>query len=784
MIQMSDKRESLDALTNIWTAETAGRLIGHYLVQSEEPGGDALFLLELTGWEAYKTQHGDEAAQALVRKAAYRIQQSLRRTDLAARVGENVFVVFLLGCRSRRQALKKAGEIREKLAGEIRLSAGIVLCSGEIKDYDTLLKNGKAALRRAGREPSGVWFVTDQEETGAEGEWEFSPIPPAGNLSGKADMEFVGRMMEFFMDGIRDKEEIEAGLGQLGDYFDAGRVYLVMKADNNKNYEVFYEWERQPSQVCFENLKIISGILGDRYGTLFDSCHLLVCSRLEDLERLDPIMAERQRLLGTQAMLQYAVVQAGEFTGYLCLADAKGERMWTQKEVATFSMAGKAVAAGILQLRFEALFQTLMSHDMLTEAWNYNQFLSEGARYLNRSPLRQAVVSLDIKNFKNINQQYGYETGNQVLVELSSLLHYFTGEDEKYARIEADKFALLLEYQSNFGLERRLEQLIRRIERIPEGQSFPFTVSCILGVCLVRPGDCDMSVLVDHANLARKARKHYHKSSYSFYNEEVEKRLKRDQEYALVMKEALDREEFVVYYQPKISLASKRCIGMEALVRWQMGDGHLVPPDEFIPLFEKNGFITELDLYVFRRVCALLAGWKQEGKKILPVAVNISRVHIREKDFLETLVAICDEYGIETGLLELEITESAFLQDSGIILQVAEQISEQGFVLSMDDFGTGYSSLSLLKDLPVDIIKLDREFFRKEMSERERIIVSNVIHMAKQLHIQVVSEGIETRENEQFLEEIGCEYAQGYRYSRPVPIEELMPMIEEAQREE
>ena len=177
------------------------------------------------------------------------------------------------------------------------------------------------------------------------------------------------------------------------------------------------------------------------------------------------------------------------------------------------------------------------------------------------------------------------------------------------------------------------------------------------------------------------------------------------------------------------------------------------------------------------RVSRLIKSWKDSGRTPYPIAVNISRIHLTKPDFLEELEQIAGKYGVESRYLELEITESAFLNNPGEILEVARRIKERGFVLSMDDFGTGYSSLSLLKDLPVDIIKLDKEFFQKRLSDREKIIIANVIHLAHELDIQVISEGIETAEHEAFLTEIGCNLAQGYRYGRPAPIGEFTDLM-------
>ena len=392
---------------------------------------------------------------------------------------------------------------------------------------------------------------------------------------------------------------------------------------------------------------------------------------------------------------------------------------------------------------------------------------------------RRAVVTFDIKNFKVINTEFSYETGNRVLMEIGRVLHTFIEKDECYARIEADTFVLLLFYRTAEELRQRIEQLLLRIERLSAKMILFFPFICMAGVCAEEEGQSPGSIesMIESANVVRRSIKDYHKSNYAFFNKEMQKQRDREKHFAYRMKEALLNGEFTVYYQPKIDVASGDWTGLEALVRWREPDGTLIQPDAFIPLFERNGFITEIDRYVFEQVCRDLADCIKSGRKAYPVAVNISRVHIREARFPEELVEFCRKYEVPVALIELELTESAFLDNPSVVLEIAKKIKAAGFKLSMDDFGTGYSSLSMLKDIPVDIIKLDRDFFREDMAEREKIVVTNVIRMARELDIQVISEGIETAEQEQFLREVGCNMAQGYYYAKPAPIKELASVI-------
>lgn len=779
---VSNREERLDRLTNTWTEASAEVMISEYLKDTEHWGGDGLFFLEAANG-------GTKLSEASVKQAAFLLQCTLRRTDLVARVGEDCFLIFLLGCRSREDALTSMNSVREcleRFAG-LSVTAGGVLTDGREETYELLRERALAALAHAKREKRPFCFAEEcecgeGEQTAAEMHAAkgclIRPVPEYIEDSGKADMEFVRVMMDQLLPGKKECS-IEKGLERICAYYGCGEAYILERKSGGKDYEISFSWREEKPMVRNDHLKTAPGLIVDRYLDLFRNREVLACNRICELEILDPVIAERQKLRKTRALMQFPIMENGDYIGYISVNDSKKERLWTLEETMTFALAGRVLAARILECRFQRFAQILIDHDRLTEAWNYNRFLSEGRKRLKRAPLLQAVVTMDIKNFKVINANYSYETGNDILVGISSLLNHFTGGGECFARIEADKFALLLEYQTVNGLQHRLDQLLRRVEQIPREEKKDFSISCIMGVCLVEPGDTDMSILVDHANMARKALKDYHKSIYSFYNREAERKFAKERELAFRMKSAADNEKFVVYYQPKVDLPRKRCIGFEALVRWKLPEGQMIPPDEFIPLFEKNGFITELDLYVFERVCRLIKSWKDKGRTPYPIAVNISRIHLTKPDFLEELEQIAGKYGVESRYLELEITENAFLNNPGEILEVARRIKERGFVLSMDDFGTGYSSLSLLKDLPVDIIKLDKEFFQKLLSDREKIIIANVIHLAHELDIQVISEGIETAEHEAFLTEIGCNLAQGYRYGRPAPIEEYKDLTDE-----
>ncbi|MDU4621999.1 MAG: EAL domain-containing protein, partial [Clostridioides difficile] len=280
--------------------------------------------------------------------------------------------------------------------------------------------------------------------------------------------------------------------------------------------------------------------------------------------------------------------------------------------------------------------------------------------------------------------------------------------------------------------------------------------------------------IMDRANTARKTIKGGHKNSFAFYDKEMHKKILKEKEIENSMVDALNNGEFIVYFQPKYSLSDYQIIGAEALVRWDNPQKGLIPPIEFIPVFERNGFIVNIDFYVFEEVCKKIREWMDEGQKVVPISVNLSRMHFVNSNFIEKFKLIVDKYKIPTRLIELELTETAVLDNIEGLLDTMNNLKEKGFVISMDDFGTGYSSLNLLKELPVDILKLDRAFFtEKDESNNEKIVISNVIKMAKELKMKVISEGVETISQVEFLKQIGCDMVQGYLFSKPMPVKEF-----------
>ena len=279
--------------------------------------------------------------------------------------------------------------------------------------------------------------------------------------------------------------------------------------------------------------------------------------------------------------------------------------------------------------------------------------------------------------------------------------------------------------------------------------------------------------MYDRANLAAKHCKGNYIRNYAFYTRQMSQEIEKEQRIVNSMKSALENHEFVVFYQPKYGLSDNQIAGAEALVRWKHPERGMISPGEFIPVFEKNGFIIKLDYYVWDQVCQLIATALRAGRKPDPISVNVSRVNLYNPNFLESLVNLVEKYRIPPEYLHLELTESVFSDTENVILNAVNYLHKAGFTILMDDFGSGYSSLNVLKDIDLDVLKIDMKFLSKGKDDgRGEKILAAVIQMAKALDMPVIAEGVEEKKQVQMLKRLGCNYIQGYYFAKPMPQED------------
>lgn len=417
--------------------------------------------------------------------------------------------------------------------------------------------------------------------------------------------------------------------------------------------------------------------------------------------------------------------------------------------------------------------ERLAYYDDITGAYNTHKFMELAAARLSEDK-NYALVLLDLHGFKFINASFGFSVGDRLLCGVSDILSRALGADEIYYHRFADQFGFLLHTQDESVIRKRVTAIMDAIsafELVP-GDSHPIHCYCGIKVNQSNSNELNIGLMQDRAAAALAQVKNLHGNHLAFYDHTLLERAQHKNHIEQYMHAALRNREFIAYLQPKYDLHTEQIVSAEALVRWQRPDGSLVPPGDFIPIFEQNGFITQLDLYIFEEVCRTQRRWLDEGLPIVPISVNQSRLLFYQKNYLETVHGLVSKYDLDPKYIIIEVTESLATNKAEEIASVISGLHALGFSVSMDDFGSGYSSLNVLRKLSIDELKLDRDFLSStELETRSRIILRNILELARELHITTVCEGVETRIQADQLRDMGCDIAQGYFFSRPIDIE-------------
>lgn len=412
--------------------------------------------------------------------------------------------------------------------------------------------------------------------------------------------------------------------------------------------------------------------------------------------------------------------------------------------------------------------------DDVTKGKNINYFRKEVTNILqNHSETPYIVQRFDISNFRYLNEAYGHMRADDVLRACVDIYRKVYSTKELCVRMDSDQFVTLTVNDNDVN-ERR-EQYMKAVNEYTVANGITYPIRMKYGVYQLRKQDRDVDVMIDRANAARRSLNGNEVESVAYYTDAIMRNMSKVNKIESEMQQALDNGEFQVYLQAKWDIVNNHVAGAEALVRWIRPEGNMVFPDEFIPVFEKNGFIGKLDFYMLESVCRKMRDVLDAGGVIYPVSVNQSRVLLHSPEYIERVKALLDACRIPKEYIELEVTETALFDDRDRMISVLRAMKKEGIKLSMDDFGSGYSSLNTLKDMPFDVLKIDREFFSEAVtSDSSTLILHKIIEMADGLGMEVICEGVENEQQVELLRSIGCRRVQGYYYAKPVPAEKYI----------
>lgn len=430
--------------------------------------------------------------------------------------------------------------------------------------------------------------------------------------------------------------------------------------------------------------------------------------------------------------------------------------------------------ANTIEFRETAAMINKAERDELTGLYNKQFFMEKVREELDKNPDKKYdLICLGIEKFKLVNDTFGPAKGDELLKFMGSVMSESDGGMNISGRFMADLFFTLVEHNDHYTNEafKRFEEIINQ---------FPIDIDIKINCGIYEIGNLSnpISVMCDRAQLAAEKNKGKYDAYFTLYDDSLRQQLLKEQFITSTMQTALEQHQFIVYYQPKYDLNNEHVAGAEALVRWIHPERGFMSPGEFIPIFEKNGFITQLDQYVWEKACRDIRSWIDKGFPTVSISVNVSRADIYNPKLVDILLGLIAKYNIPIHYLHLEITESAYTDNPDQIIQVVNRMRDVGFVVEMDDFGSGYSSLNMLAEMPVDILKLDMRFMQSEANYASgKGILSFVISLAKWLNLAVVAEGVETADQIITLRSMDCNYVQGFYFARPMCLEDFETLL-------
>lgn len=786
------KLYSTDAMTGLLDKESVKAQIQQFLLSDFGTGQHAMLIMDIDNFKNLNESMGRIFCDTIIQIIAERIRSCIGEDDFAGRVGGDEFLVFLKD-RTKEEIIETAMRLTQIFydvyTGEntdmrVTGSTGISIYPKDGKSYDELfLKADEAMYAIKNKGKNWYHFYTRADED------EFRPSSRQGRYNFEASGRFPDAneydrvMTAFAFDVLAYTKSFSGGmnilLDRVGRHFALDRIRVMRINYENRAFEVIYTWQDKivvlPTEPQthghFASVEDLEQGFGDT--------GVIVVPNVRKEEML-PDMYESSMELGITAFISCGIYNdKNEMIGYIGFESNSGSREWKKEERDTFCCIAKIITHFMLvsadSRKSSRKIDRLSNYDKVTGLYLYNNFKNEASRVMSiAKPGQLAIVNSDISNFKYVNDTYGLEVGDKILRAFAEKCIINNRLCIAGCRIYADNFIALVRANDKDKLAEDIVRLNGEFEREQRTLYPNSDFKVHTGACMVEDADADLVQMLDGAGLAKKMVKKDRGLKYAFFDDTMKEKVLREGRILAEVKAAILERKLVPFLQPKFSLETNEVIGAEALVRWRVNEEEFYYPNDFIPVLEKSGNITDVDFCIYRQVLEKMRTWLDEEKKAVPISVNISRVDCRYEDLEQTLISLADEYQIPHHLIEIEITESAFFENTKMLIEKLDNLRKAGFIISIDDFGSGYSSLSVISGMPIDVIKMDQSFLRSGLdSERSAYVIETMIHLAKLMNLEIICEGVETKEQVEFLLKCGCHMGQGYIFAKPMPMEEF-----------
>lgn len=783
---------STDALTGLWDKLSVKTQVQHFLLEDFGTGQHAMLVMDIDNFKSLNDDMGRVFGNTMIQVIADEIRGCLQEGDIAGRVGGDKFLIFLRD-RAREEVIEVAKQLNqvfhdrceeEGATTRVTGSIGISFYPKDGKTYDQLFYKAEEAMYvMKSRGKNWYHFYTGDEDTEIhtptkQGRYHFDSF---GHFEDAGDYE--RQITAFAFDVLASARDFATGmnvlLDKVGKRYELDRIRVMRISYENRAFEGLYLWqdkemvmpEEPQTYGHFATLEDLQEGFGENGVIVIDNVQKE--TMLQD-------MYNYATELGMTAFISCGIYNDdNKMIGYISFEVDYGERKWHKEERDTFCFLTKMITHFLLvhadSRKSDQKIERLTNYDKVTGLYLYSNFKNEMARVMSMAqPGSLAIVNSDISNFKYINDTYGLEVGDKILKSFAEKTIINNRYCVAGCRVYADNFIALVRTSGKERLSATIIQFNEEFEQ-EQKQLYPnssFTVHT--GAYIIENMDMKPVEILDGASLAKNLVKEKRNLKYAFFDDSMKEMMLREGRVLAEVKSAILQRQLVPYLQPKFSLETNEVIGAEALVRWRVDEKTFYYPNDFIPVLEKSGNITDVDFCIYHQVMELMRRWLDEGRKVVPISVNISRVDCRHQNLEQILIEMADRYQIPHHLIEIELTESAFFENADILMEKLDTLRKAGFIISIDDFGSGYSSLSVISRMPIDVIKMDQSFLRSGLlSESSAYVIEAMIHLANRMNLDIICEGVETREQVEFLLKCGCHMGQGYIFAKPMPIEEF-----------
>lgn len=786
-----DKR-SKDPLTNVLNKMSTTDLITDMLGRGEK---GAFLVLDVDNFKMVNDSQGHLFGDEVLANVARAICSAFRFDDVVGRVGGDEFVIFMRNTIDENEIQSKAQKLCEAIAaiyvGEdanfsITASIGASLSPRDGVDFNELFDKADNAMyytKNNGKAGCTIYDANNQE-IACGGRSQKRHIVPRSEYTTfeRADgtvNKFAYELADFTFQLMEDTADMDSAINLLLRkvklHYELYEVNIFGINQKPACLECMYQITENKLQTELYRIKNYPKTDWDNMLDQFSRGYIEELKQHEDDGKV-------------YSHLKVPMYAEKRFVGYLEIIKKGDAYIYNESEKNIFKAFARILSAYALSARAYAetskMVEKMNEVDALTGLYKYDNFKEKVIKAIENMPEDKKIMFVysDISHFKIVNEGYGYAVGDAMLKTFARFVDNKQDSNIACARVYSDNFINAI-YIDKSRTNEQLVDIISKKNAEIEGQLqqrfFNSKILVNTGISIIENKDEDVETAVTNANYARKEAKRNKGMSVMMFDNSILEEIRKDAQLTSYLPKALKNKEICVYYQPKTECGSTNVIGAEALVRWIKPNGKMIYPDEFIPIFEKNGAIVEVDYYVYDCVFRYLADRIKNGKFVVPISVNVSRVHLETTGFFDYMQSLFDKYKVPARFLEFEITEGIYIKDMEKVLKFNAELKKLGTKVSMDDFGSGYSSLTLLNNLPIDVLKIDKSLMRnKILTESDEVIVESVVNMAKKLNMQVLCEGVETEEQCKFLSKVGCDIVQGYFYARPMPQTEFDQYIE------